>query len=199
MMQSVLLIFATCYDDVTRRTYSIAQRLLSTAEQSGIATLALFEAAATGTELLSATASRPTVIAIYSHGDLDGAILAQDQQPCWTKQTVPDLSGIVLFAHACRGIRWLRDQAEHHKARLLVGYEGDLFTPANGSAQFWEIYQEVHSFVPQHLTARADDAWVRSEFYQLCTKRFHELNLDQTRPLMEIVAIQQSRDGLVFV
>ena len=198
MMQSVLLIFATCYDDVTRRTFGIAQRLLGNAEQLGIATLTLFEAAATGAKLLSATANRPAIIAIYSHGDVDGVILAQDQQPCWTNQTVPDLSGIVLFAHACRGIRWLKDQAEHHKARLLVGYAGDLISPANGSAQFWEIYQEVHSFVPQHLAARAGDAWVRTEFYDLCTRHFQRLNLDQA-PLIELVAVQQSRDELVFV
>jgi hypothetical protein len=198
MMPSLLLIFATRYDDVTRRTFGIAQRLRERAEHSGIATLALFEAAATGTRLLDETANRPTVIAIYSHGDVNGEILAQDQQPCWTNQTVPDLSGITLFAHACRGIRWLTDQVEHHKARLLVGYAGDLISPVNGSAQFWEIYQEVHSFVPQHLAARADDAWVRTEFYELCTRHFHKLNLDQA-PLIELVAVQQSRDELVFV
>ncbi len=198
MMQLVLVIFATSYDQVTRRTHSIAQRLLSSAERSGIATLAPFEAAATGTSLLSATANRPTVIAIYSHGDVDGAILAQDQQPCWTRPTIPDLSGIVLFAHACRGIRWLRGQAPHHNAKLLVGYEGDLISPANGSDQFWRIYEEVHSFVPQHFAAGAGDAWIRTEFYELCTRHIHELNRDRAT-LIELVAIQQSRDELVFV
>jgi len=198
MTQLVLVIFATCYDDVTRRTRGIAQKLMSSAEQSGIATLALFEAAATGAGLLSAASHRSTVIALYSHGDVDGAILAQDQQPCWTRHAIPDLSGIALFAHACRGIRWLRDQAHHHKARLLVGYEIDLYSPANGSAQFWRIYEEVHSFVPRHLAARADDEWVRREFYELCTKHFHKLNLDQA-PLMELVAVQQSRDKLLFL
>ena len=197
MTRAVLLIFATRYDDVTRRTHGIAQKLLASAEQSGIATLALLEGAATGAQLLNAAANRPTVIALYSHGDLDGRILAQDQRPCWTAQTVPDLSGIAVFAHACRAIGWLRDQSAHHRARLLVGYEGDLIAPANGSTWFWEIYEEVHSFVPHRLAAGADDAWIRNEFYELCTKRFHALNIQQAQ-LMELVAIQQSRDELVF-
>ena len=198
MTQSVLVIFATCYDEVTQRTRSIAQRLMSSASQSGIATLALFDADATGARLLSATANRPAVIAIYSHGDVDGAILAQDQQQCWTNQAVPDLSGIALFAHACRGIRWLRDQSPDHRARLLVGYEVDLISPANGSNEFWGIYAEVHSFVPQHLAAGADKERVRREFYELCTKHLHKLNVDQA-PLMEVIAVQQSRDALLFV
>jgi hypothetical protein len=198
MTPSVLLIFATRYDDVTRRTYGIARRLLANAKQAGAAVVTLFDANATGGNLLSATASDcPTVIAFYSHGNEEGAILAQDREPCWTSQTVPDLSGIALFAHACRGIRWLRDQALYHKARLLVGYETDLYTPHNGSSRFWEVYEELHSFVPQQLATNADVAQVRRQFLDLCTERFYELNSDQT-PLMEILAITQSRDRIVF-
>ena len=129
MKQAVLLIFATCYDAVTRRTCGIARRLLSIAEESGIVTSTLFEATATSEDFLSATANcRPGVIAFYSHGDLDGVILTQSGQPCWTAQTVPNLSEVVLFAHACRAMRWLRDQATRLKARLLIGYEIDLYS-----------------------------------------------------------------------
>jgi hypothetical protein len=79
----------------------------------------------------------------------------------------------------------------------LVGYEGDLYTPQNGSPRFWKIYEELHSFVPQRLAAKADDAQVRRQFYDLCTKYFQELNSDQTQ-LMEILAITQSRDWILF-
>jgi hypothetical protein len=198
MMQPVLVIFATRYDPVTFRTHCIARRLLVSAEQLGIATLALFETAATGAGLLEAAASRPTVLALYSHGDAGGAILAQNQQPCWTEEAIPDLSAIVLFAHACRGIRWLEAQACHHKARLLVGYEGDLISPANGSDEFWAIYEEIHSFVPRNLAAGVDRARVRLEFYGLCTKHLHELDVGRA-PLIELVALLQSRDELRFV
>ncbi len=198
MTQPLLLIFATRYDHVTRRTHRIAQELLAKAGQLRVPTVALLEAAATRTEFLKAAANRPTVVAFYSHGDLDGRILAQDKEPCWTIQSVPDLCGSAVFAHACRAIRWLRYQAARHKARLLVGYESDLITPANGSIQFWEIYKRVHSFVPQHLAASADEGWIRSQFYELCTACFHELNTREAR-LIELVAVQQSRDEIVFV
>ncbi|MGA7701535.1 MAG: hypothetical protein WCB27_18160 [Thermoguttaceae bacterium] len=199
MTPSVLLIFATRYDDVTRRTYGIAQRLLADAKQASVVTVTLFDADATCDGFLqAATQNRPIVIAFYSHGNDEGAILTQDREPCWSSRTVPDFSGIALFAHTCRGIRWLRDQASRHKARLLVGYENDLLTPRNGSPRFWNIYEELHSFVPQQLATKADGAQVRRQFYDLCTKRFYELNSDQT-PLMEMVAIMQSRDWIVFV
>ena len=112
-------------------------------------------------------------------------------------QKAPDLSGIAVVAHVCRGVRWLRDQAAHHNARLLVGYEIDLLTPKNGSPRFWEIYEELHSFIPQKLAAKADEIPVQRQFYELCTERFHEHNGNQS-PLMEILAIIQSRDHIVF-
>ena len=197
MTQPVLLIFATSYDAVTRRTNGIARRLLAIAEQSGIPTLTLFEAAATSDNFLSATARcLPDVIAFYSHGDDSGVILTQNEQPCWTAQTIPDLPGVVLFAHVCRGMRWLKDQATRLKSRLLVGYETDLYSPPNGSARFWEIYEELHSFVPQRITEKVDDAQVHRQFYELCTNRFHELRGSPS--LIELVAITQSRDRIVF-
>lgn len=79
----------------------------------------------------------------------------------------------------------------------MVGYEGDLYTPQNGSPRFWKIYEELHSFVPQQLATKVDDAQVQRGFYELCTRRFYEINSDQT-PLMEILAIRQSRDQIVF-
>ena len=79
----------------------------------------------------------------------------------------------------------------------MVGYEKDLLTPKNGSSRFWEIYEELHSFIPRQLAAKADDAQVRRQFYELCTERFYEHNGNQP-PLMEIVAIMQSRDQIVF-
>jgi hypothetical protein len=198
MTQPVLLIFATCYDDVTRRTCEIARRLLVDAKHAGVATVTLFDAEATGDSLLrAATHNHPIVIAFYSHGNDEGAILAQNKEPCWTAETVPDLSGIALFAHACRGIRWLRDQEPRHNARLLVGYEKDLLSPKNGSSRFWEIYEELHSFIPQKLAAKVDDAQVRRQFYDLCTEHIHEHN-GSLPPLMEVVALIQSRDQIVF-
>lgn len=199
MTPSVLLIFATHYDDVTRRTYAIAHRLLDDARQAGVTTATLLGVDATCDRLLrAAVQNHPTVIAFYSHGNDEGAMLTQDREPCWSSDAVPDLSGVALFAHACRGIRWLRNQASRHKARLLVGYENDLLTPRNGSSRFWDIYEELHSFVPQQLAAKVDQAEVHRQFYDLCTKRFHELKNDQT-PLMEMLAITQSRDWIVFL
>lgn len=197
MMQPALLVFATRYDDVTRRTHGIAQRLLASAGQCGIATSALLETAALGPGLMEGIASHPVVIAFYCHGDGQGRLLAQDRQPCWTGDTIPDLSGIAVFAHACRAIRWLTDQAARHRARLMIGYEGDLITPADGSIRFWDMYGEVHSFVAQHLAAGTDDSWIRREFYEVCTRCFHELDKHQAG-LIELVAIQQSRDEVVF-
>jgi hypothetical protein len=141
---------------------------------------------------------RPAVIAFYSHGNEEGTILTQDRTPCWTIQTIPDLSGIAVVVHACRGICWLRDQTVRHNARLLVGYEGDLLTPKNGSPLFWKIYEELHSFIPHRLAAKDDEATVRRQFYELCTERFREHNRGQP-PLMEILAITQSRDYVVFL
>ncbi len=55
----------------------------------------------------------------------------------------------------------------------------------------------VDSFVPQQLAAMADEPWIRREFCDLCTKCFHELNTGQAG-LIELVAIQQSRDEIVW-
>jgi len=197
MTQPALLIFATRYDGMTERTHKAAQRLEASAGQLGIRIFTLYEGAATGAALLEAAARRPAVVAFYSHGDALGAILAQDRQPCWTTETIPDLSGIAVFAQACRAIRWLRDEAAHHKVRLLVGYATDLVTPANGSGRFWELYEGVHSLVPYHLVRGADQVWIRQDFYEFCTSCFDELNSYQAG-LIELVAIQQSRDEIVF-
>jgi len=197
MTQPALLVFATRYDDVTRRTHGIAQRLLASAGESGIATSALLETAAVGPGLVDALAGHPVVVAFYCHGDEEGRLLAQDRQPCWTDDRIPDLSGIAVFAHACRAIRWLTDHAAHHRARLMIGYEGDLITPANGSVRFWEIYRDVHSFIPRELAAGTDDSRIRHEFSEVCTRCLHELYKHQAG-LIELVAIQQSGNEVVF-
>jgi hypothetical protein len=198
MTPPVLLVFATRYDAVTRRTYAVAQRLMANTEHSGIGSVALLEGTATAVELLKATANGPAVIAFYCHGDPEGRLLGQDRKPCWTSAPIPDLSGIAVVAHACRAMGWLRDQAAYLKARLLVGYDCDLLTPANGSIRFWEVYESVHCFIAQHLAAGADEAWIRHEFYELCTRYFHELNRAQAR-LIELIAIRQALDAIVFL
>ena len=197
MTPPVLLVFATRYDVVTHRTCAIARRLLAEAQRLGISSAALVETAATTSEFLKATANRPAVIAFYCHGDLDGRMLAQDGEPCWSPEGIPDLSGIAVFAHACRAMCWLSNQAADLKARLLVGYEIDLITPANGSTRFWEMYEGVHCFVAQQLAAEADQTWIRNEFYELCTRYVHELDTRQAG-LVELIAVQQSRDAIVF-
>jgi hypothetical protein len=112
------------------------------------------------------------------------------------RETAPDLSGIVLFAHACRAMRWLKGQATRVNPRLAIGYETDLYSPPNGNPQFWEIYEELHSFVPERIAASVDVATVRREFYELCTDRFRKFR-DQGS-LIELVALIQSRDQIVF-
>jgi len=198
MRPPALLVFATRYDAVTRRTYAIAERLLADVEGLGVGSLALCEASATASELGAAIAKGPAVIAFYCHGDTQGRILSQDREPCWSSGNMPDLSGIAVFAHACRAICWLRVQAGELKARLLVGYQRDLITPANGSRRFWEVYEAVHCFVPRHLAAGDDEAWIRREFYEVCTRYEHELNGHQAG-LVELIAVQQSRDDIAFV
>jgi hypothetical protein len=192
-----LLIFATRYDLVTHRTHGIAQKLMANVKQLGIASVALFEALATPAGLVAAAANRPTVIAFYCHGDADGRLLAQDREPCWSSAGVPDLSGIVVFALACRAMCWLGKDAACLNARLLVGYECDLMTPANGSSRFWEVYEDIHCFVAQNLAVGANEAWIERQFYELCTKYVHELD-DSEAGLVELIAIQQSRDEIQF-
>jgi hypothetical protein len=164
----------------------------------GISSVALIESAATTVEFRNAAASGPAVIAFYCHGDVAGRILTQDGEPCWTPEAIPDLSGTAVFAHACRGMCWLSGQARELKARLLVGWECDLKTPANGSDRFWEVYAGVHCFLPKRLATGADDAMIRRDYYEFCTRYIHELNARDAR-LMEIIAVQESRDDIVFL
>lgn len=193
-----LLVFATRYDDVTERTHGIALRLLAEAERDGSSIVRLLETAAAEHELLAAIGQCPRAIAFYSHGDSDGRILAHGGGPCWSSELCPDLSMSAVFAHACRAIRWLRSEKGLHRARLLIGYECDLMTPANGSDRFWEIYSEVHSFVPRHLASDAALEWIQRQLYDLCTIRLHELNAEDVG-LIELIAIEQSRDEILFI
>jgi hypothetical protein len=197
MRRPSLVIFATRYDGVTRRTHRIAQRLLAVAESSGIECAALFETHATDRALAEAVSLRPAAIAFYCHGDLDGRILAQDREPCWAPTSTPDLSGVAVFAHACRAMCWLRAQAADLRSCLVVGYERDLKLPANGSARFWEIYEDLRTFVARHLAEGADADSIRRPFYDLCTKYLHELDAREAG-LMELVAVYQSRDEIIF-
>jgi len=60
------------------------------------------------------------------------------------------------------------------------------------------MYQGVHCFVPQHLAMGADNYWIRREFYDLCTRYIHELKTTDAG-LIELIAVEQSRDAIVFV
>ena len=66
--------------------------------------------------------------------------------------------------------------AGDHKARLLVGYERDLYTSPDGSTRFWDVYEEIHFFIPRELAAGTDGSWIRREFYEVCTRCFHGLD-----------------------
>ena len=193
----MLLIFATQYDDVTEQTSAIARHLLLCAADSGIPAQPLFGELAVQDELLVALTRSPTVIAFYGHGDEQGRILTQDREPCWADDNIPTLRGVSVYAHACRALKWLSDQASQHQAHLLVGYYVDLKIPCDGSTRFWEVYREIHSFVPHHLAQNARNEEIRRDFYDLCTLYFHELN-GPFAPLMEVIAVQESRDRLTF-
>jgi hypothetical protein len=194
----MLLIFATDYDVVTRRTHAIARRLLETVADAEVETVSLFGEAAVAARFRNALADEPSVIAFYGHGDEQGRILTQDRKPCWLHDGIPKLTGVAVYAHACRAMCWLSEQAAYHHARLLVGYRIDLCTPADGSERFWQIYQEIHSFVPGQLARSGQEERIRRDYYDLCTVRFHELNATEAN-LMEIIAVQQSRDYLAFL
>lgn len=194
----MLLIFATDYDVVTRRTHAIARRLVEHAVDAGIETVSLFGDSAVAALLKNALIDEPAVVAFYAHGDEQGRILSQDREPCWNLDGIPDLSRAAIYTYACRAMCWLSEQAEHHQARLMVAYWIDLITPSDGSDRFWEIYQEIHSFVPAQLAHGEGKERIRSDYYGLCTARLHELDAAKAN-LMEIIAVRQSRDYLAFL
>ena len=83
-------------------------------------------------------------------------------------------------------------------SRLLVGYEVDLITPAEGSDRFWGAYGDIHSFLPRGLAMAAEERELRAEFYSLCTRHLSELHRDGAG-LIELLAVEQSRDRVIFL
>lgn len=194
----MLLIFATRYDRVTKRTFDIARRLERLATELQIDVDTMFEWHAPETGLADVLQDRFQVIAFYGHGDADGNLIGQNRAPYWTLEAIPNLGRRAVFAHACRAMLQLQKQSAGLNAGLIVGYSVDLITPAEGSNDFWECYAEVHSLFPIRLAMRVEVTKIRDEFYALCTDKVHTLNSFGAR-LMELVAIQQSRDSLEIV
>jgi hypothetical protein len=60
---------------------------------------------------------------------------------------------------------------------------------------FWDMYCEIHSFLPASLLSGADAGTIQREFYYLCTDIFDQL-AGSGAGLQELLAVTQSRDRL---
>ncbi len=194
----MLLIFATRYDVVTIRTFAVAEYLRVRADDLQVTSEVLFENNATRDEFNTKVVNAFEVFAFYSHGDDSGQILAQDGSPIWTDEDCPDFRSGVVFAHACRAMLALERQFASLNASVLAGYRIDLKLPPNGSDTFWEFYRQLHVLVPLRFAQAAAPELVRAEFYELATGFFDQLRCSGSS-LIELIAVQQSRDELMIV
>ena len=113
----MLLIVATRYDEVTTRTFAIAEYLLQQGREREVDTTVLFEARATRDTFREEIGRPFQVVAFFSHGNERG-IMAQDREPFWQDGDIPDFHGSAVVAHACRAMLHL----EHKSDRLREGH-----------------------------------------------------------------------------
>ena len=193
----MLLIVATRYDEVTRRTFAVAENLRQESCERKVPTTIFFESRATR-DALEAEIRRPfQVVAFFSHGDDQGRMLAQDREPFWKDENTPDFHGGAIVAHACLAMLYLETQRGKLRAKLLVGYRVDLKLPPEGSDLFWDRYRRLHVLFPLRLVEATDVDDVRREFYSLGTECIAEVHR-HGGSLIELIALQQSRDDLVI-
>jgi hypothetical protein len=193
----MLLILASRYDAVTARTLAIAQSLREAAQAASVEVTALFETDATEDSLRRRLGRSFRVFAVYTHGDRDGRLLGQDRIPLWSDDSVPDFHQGALVAHACRAMLTLDEQFKRLGASVIVGYRVDLMLPPDGGTTFWDLYRHLHVLFPRRLAQGCQVPDIRDEFYRYGTDAFAQLN-QQDGSLIELIALQQSRDDLVI-
>ena len=191
----MLLIVATRYDEVTTRTFAVAEYLLQQGREREVETTVLFEARATSDNVREEIGRPFQVVAFFSHGSERG-IMAQDREPFWQDDDIPDFHGSAVVAHACRAMLHLEHQSEKLRASVIVGYRVDLKLPPNGSDLFWDRYRRLHVLFPLRLLEAADVDRTRDEFYRLGTESFEEVKL-HGGGLIELISLLQSRDDVV--
>ncbi len=192
----MLLILATRYDEVTARTLAVAQALREAGHAACVDVTASFEADATENSLRKELDRAFRVSAFYTHGDQNGQLLGQDGIPLWSDHSVPGFHQGALVAHACRAMLTLDEQFERLDAGVIVGYRVDLKLPPDGGRTFWDLYRRLHVLFPLRLAQGCHAPDVRDEFYRLGTEAIAKL-YQQDGSLIELIALQQSRDELV--
>lgn len=191
----MLLVFATRYDEVTERTFQIARRLLEHPAIENVLRVELLESEASAARLSAEIGESITVLAFYTHGDVYGRILAQDERPCWDANSAPSLANAAIVAHACRAMVWLESLAGILRARAIFAYRVDLITPPYGSDRFWNHYNEIHSLLAALLASGMDPVESNLRFYDACTSAFQDLH-HCNASLIELIAVLQSRDKM---
>lgn len=191
----MLFIIATRYDPVTCRTFEIAQQLRRSAESIPIDTGTAFEDSVTRTVFEQIPVAQTSIIAFFGHGDIDGRFVSQSREPCVLDDSALQFVDMVLVAHACRAMIWLRGHFARLRLRALFAYDQDLITPHEGSVEFWRAYREIHCFVPIHVARGWSIAEIRLAFYSICTEEI-DAAYKSGGGLVELIALEQSRDGL---
>jgi hypothetical protein len=191
----MLLIVATRYDEVTTRTFAVAEYLLQQGREREVETTVLFEARATSDNVREEIGRPFHVVAFFSHGSERG-IMAQDREPFWQDGDVPDFHGSAIVAPACRAMLHLERHFARLRARVIVGHRVDLKLPPNGSELFWDRYRRLHALFPLRLLEAADIDRTRDEFYRLGTEAFEEVKR-HGGGLIEMISLLQSRDDVV--
>ena len=69
--------------------------------------------------------------------------------------------------------------------------------PPDGTATFWDLYRRLHVLFPLRLAQGGHAPDVRDEFYRSATEAIAQL-YRQDGSLIELLALQQSRDDLVL-
>lgn len=196
----MLLIFATRYDDSTERSHSIAIRLIEKTETSKFQYVPLLSDDATQESLRGALNDKYEVVAFYSHGDDNGTILAQNRLACIDIKekpgfAIPSFSKAMLYAYACRAFLWLSQHKSSLNTGKIFGYSEDIIIPNSDNPEFWKHYEHIHSYIPLQLMHGRGHDDIKRDFFQECTDIFDSLS-DNEGGLMELMAVQQARDGL---
>lgn len=196
----MLLVFATSYDAVTKRTITVARSLLEKTQALNIETVQLLNERATRESLREALCKQYKVVAFYSHGDADGSILAQDASVCIEISDHQESLSLTfynatLYAHACRAFLWFSKNMSLLNLGKILGYSEDLMIPNTDNGLFWELYENIHSYIPLQFIRESNLREIREGFYRLCSEAFVALEINEAS-LVELMSIMQARDSL---
>jgi len=193
----MILIIAPRYDSVTERTHSVAEEALLRMRILQVNATHLFIEQASLINIINALCEDVEIIAYYGHGDEFGRLLTQEREP-WCQACAGALLNRIIYAHACRGMRYLSQNNDMLRITCALGYRTDLFQPSSASESFWDRFRDIHAFVPEQLALRTQNVIIKESFYDFCTTHLHDLNSEDAG-LVELIAIQQARDDFEIV